>query len=1344
MMNRYFISLLFFFLFLWQANAMSDFIFRTVSPEGGLGHDGITAILQDADGFVWILMDNEIYRFDGYTYKRYSTSFLKIDSTSEWNFIKITIDNNGILYVSTNKGLFRFDNVEKRFNIVSSYIYDALVVDERNNLWVRFNRRWGILDLKTKTILYPAYENGETPFLRNISCINDDNFYLFSHYGDVYRYNYARNEFSLCMTTPAKGNNRLLGAQIYKGKLWMLIEHCGLLKIDLSTFQAERNFEVFADYPNLLCYTFTIDHKGNAWIGTINGLLLFDPKTEKLSHFQSGNVPFSIPNNSIWVINSDNLNNLWIGGFCGSICYLNLDEKRAFESFFPAENGLSHVPVSSFAEDKDFIWIGTEGGGLNRFDKRTHSFRHYKDNDENPFLSFNNIKSLVMDKESNLWIGMFKGGIDRFNTKTGEVKHFKSDMGQNSIRQNDIRKIVLEGDSLLWITYQQQKMLISCLSVTSGSFTHFDFSGEYEDDYIFDVIKGRGNQLWLLTRSRLYMFDTKQHTLECIPYDGNTFLNFQSFCLDASGNLWIGTTENGIVKYDPSNISFTIFKDQLPQTVLSIFNICCDINNNLWLGANNGLILYDIDKGAYLKFDQEDGAQGQYYYPLAALKGMGEKLYFGGTRGFTIVTPNKLSVNNHKPKVIISDFFVNLHSSNSLYNKEKKQIILSYYQKEFGFNFSSDNYLMPEKNIFKYRLRGYDSQWTETDADDRTARYSKVPSGDYYFEIMTANNDGVWSGEPLVLKIIRKPAPWLSWPAYLFYCLIFLSVLFLLFRHFNNRRDLKLQLYREKLEEEKKEELRNKQLQFFTNISHDFRTPLSLIIAAIDKLRQEGLKEYYYQILNNNAKRLLNLVNDLMDFRTIEHGKMNLELQRVNVNEIISVFGNDFVDFASSRKIEFRMKLDDRIPDDVYLDKSVCEKIFMNLLNNAFKFSHSGGAVALETHAVPYISGYKNSSLVKGEKETDNMFCVVVKDTGAGIEEKALPYVFERFYKTTSVYWGEQMSTGIGLALVKNLVLLHRGMISIHSETGKGTDVVIYFSLDKKVYDENQFLAEHEPENKIPAVNLPEIHEEEDEVALFEKKSKKRILLAEDNDDLRHIIADYMSDEYDIIQAEDGLIASKILNETLVDLIISDIMMPRKDGITLSREVKENIETSHIPFVLLTAKTSLESKIEGADSGADMYFEKPVDLQLLKLSVQNILKHQQQLKEHYARNYFADSSELSSNEQDAKFIKDLIKNIEATLENQDVDVNYLAYQMSMSRSKLYRKIKSMTDKSIVEFVLGYKMKKAAKIIIESNCSIREIMDKIGIESQPYFTNAFKKEFGMTPTAFANKHKQADK
>lgn len=1323
-------------------DAAGSYKFRTLSPDGGFYYDGVKSIEQDMEGFVWVMMDYELYRFDGYRYKKYYPCFAEMLPTERWIFLGMVSDEKGNLYVNTNNGVYRYDKISDKFKFVFEAV-SWLKMDGRDRLWVRQGNLYGLPDLETGKVYIPEYDGKKPDYVNSAFCLHNKDVYTFVH-RQVYRYNEARNEFILCMRLPGTGEN--IGfAQAREGKMWVYVDKEGLYKIDLSSLEVEKHYPAFIGCEKKGFREFYIDRRGMVWLGTMEGLYIFNPVTGAMAEYKySASDAFSLPNNSVWKIYEDRLGDVWIGTYSGKLCYVDVDEGDAFRSYRMGDSGLNYAPVSTFAEDENYLWIGTEGGGVNRMDKRTGKFILLMDKHD---ATSNNVKSLVMDRHRNLWVSMFRGGMNVFNAECEKIKHYTSQKGnEEGMLVNNVRKTVLEGDSGMWVAYQYPMPKISYFSFKEDKFKHIslDTIGNY--DYLFDILRQGERVLWAISNEALYRLDTQTEEVRKVVPGGSEYWGLFTFCLDDSGNIWIGTIGNGLVKFDTNTLQFVRMKDVLQRDVYSVYSICYD-NGKVWMGTDDGLCCYDTENGQLMKFDKRENTQGQVYYPLAVLKGREGELYFGGTSGFTVVHPKKMVYNTYQPKAIVSEFFIDHQPVQPRYsgNEPSRGIVLDYDESNFGFEFSSDNYRIPEKNMFRYRLKGYNDEWITVDARQRTVMYSKVPSGTYSFEVCAANNDGVW-GEPTVVKLQRRRAPWASMPAYFCYVLAVMGIAYMVFRHYAEKKRLKMLLYQENVEREKKEQIHQAQLHFFTNISHDFRTPLSLIMAALDKLRREGLKEYYYRILNSNVQRLLNLVNELMDFRTVENGMMKLELEQMDVNDFVKGIAGDFTDYAAERKIDFRIACDESLPTELYADKNVMEKIVMNLLNNAFKYTRDGGSIVLMTKCGQAFSSQWSGHYKVGECVGD-AFSIVVSDTGVGISGESICSVFERFYKVNTVNADSHLGTGIGLALVKSLVLLQKGCVSIYSEREKGTDMVVCLPMDSTLFEEADF-AKPKSVEMAEAVVLPPVassnpEEMDDPETESLPSSARKVLIVEDNTDLRMLIAEALSEEFQVMQAGDGVEALKLMGDLEFDLVISDIMMPRKDGVSLCHDIKDNVNTSHIPVILLTAKTSLESKMEGVDSGADLYFEKPIDLAYLKLLIQNIFKNRQQLKEYYAKNYYADSSELATNEQDNKFLKQLIQFIEEHIDQSDMDVNRIAEELMMSRSKLYTKVKSLTGKSVVEFVLNCRLRKAAKLIIEENMTMREVMFQVGIESQAYFTNSFKKVFGETPTSFANKHKKKE-
>lgn len=566
MKSRYLLFFLILIYIISPCTATGDYKFRTMSPSGGFYYDGIKAIEQDKEGFIWTMMDYELYRFDGYHYKKYYPYFASMAPTKRWIFNNMASDLLGYLYVNTNNGVYRYDRNSDQFE----KIYDPvshIKVDKANNVWIRIKEKWSILNTQTGELNTPNYDGKAAGGVNTAFCIYNNDLYTFIGQ-KVYRFNYAKNEFVFCLTLPdSDGNIRF--AQAYMGKLWIFVNNSGLYKIDMSTFKIEDHYTLLTDYEGNSLRTFYIDKKGYIWFGTIDGIYIFDPTDGKLSHNKHSRTdPFSLPNNSIWEISEDRQGNIWIGTYSGTLCYVNIDENNAFKTYHPQNSGLNHTPVSAFAEDQQYLWVGTEGGGINRMNKATGEFSYITSANS---ITSNNIKSLITDAGHNLWISTFMGGLDLYNVGRQKVTNFKHTKGApHSLLVNDVRKTILEGDSGMWVAYQYQKAEVSYFSFREESFTHFSLDSISNNSYLFDILRQGEKTLWAISNETLYRLDIDKHVVEKMIPNDSTYLGLFTFCLDDSGNIWIGTIGNGLIKFDTNTSRFISLKDVLQQSVYSL------------------------------------------------------------------------------------------------------------------------------------------------------------------------------------------------------------------------------------------------------------------------------------------------------------------------------------------------------------------------------------------------------------------------------------------------------------------------------------------------------------------------------------------------------------------------------------------------------------------------------------------------------------------------------------------------------------------------------------------------------------------------------------------------------
>jgi signal transduction histidine kinase/ligand-binding sensor domain-containing protein/DNA-binding response OmpR family regulator len=1349
---------------------LSDNKFRTLSPDGGLGNNPIIGFVQSKSGFVWVLMSDELFRFEGYSFKRYSGLIKRFNNTNKWNFTDIEEDASGNLYLASNNGLLQYNYSTDNFDLIDKSYIQTVKEDFKGNLWLLRLNRIGVFDREKRTFQEVGLSGGKPMSTDDpLLSIDKKNLFFANRKGEVYRFDSNHNEFKLEFKLE-------IGSKFTKIKqkgnlLWLLTQNDGLFGVDSSNGKIIKQYNFFSTgiYKNVPARSLWVDEKF-IWIGTQKGLYKMNPLTGEYFHYEhSKSDPYSIPNNSIWKIFEDKLGNKWFGTFAGGIAYLNASETSKFSSYLTNMDQTNHSGFSCFLEDKNELWIGTQGGGLSKFNKNLEKITSFRHDANRNSLSFDNISALASDNQNRIWIGTILAGIDMYDLKSGKFYNFNSKDSNKKILYDHIVKFEAEADSGIWISYAQGSQSLTYLSFKNTAFHHLIFSATEKNTLyggdIIDITRDKEGLLWVASQNRLHWMDVKKKILHLVPVDSIQYpillnMNIQTvYADDKSNSIWIGTVENGLIRYDKQSKKFEVLNSIFQYNIQSVYSICADNSGNIWMGTNNGLLRYNPNNKTYNHFDKRDGLVDRVYYLFSCYKDKSGLLYFGGNDGFTVVNPEKLKLNSILPKALITELFVDnnpvsMNSENSPLTEPitiTNKVILSHNQQNFGFEISSSNYFIPEKNRFKYRLKGYDDKWLEVDAGKRTISYTKVPAGRYTFEVLASNNDGIWSSEPKIIEVVVKPAPWLSWWAYLIYLVLFGAIGYTILYYYLRQKQYKLKLYYETLDAKQQEENHQAQLRFFTNISHDFKTPISLILASLDRIDSDkiNIPERLFNNISNNAKRLLNLVNELMDFRTVENGIMHLKLSESNINEFVEFCANDFKEHAIQRKIYFQLMNDAKLFSLLYFDVRIMEKIVLNLLNNAFKYTKNGGQVTVQTFydITDFHSNYANSSFVNRPETNIPMFGFVIHDTGVGISAESIAHVFDRFYRVEENQDDLHIGSGVGLALVKSLVSLHKGMIAIYSERNVGTDILVAFPKDKDIYNEEDFVNDLElnaMEHKLNSLLMDETIAEDTESDIEDEnyfsREKKRILIAEDNSELRQLISDALMDNFDICQAENGLLAAQMLDTMEVDIIISDIMMPEKDGITFCLEVKQNVDNCHIPFIMMTAKGGLDARIDGIDSGADAYLEKPISIKLLKLTIQNLLKQQNRVREYYAKNIFVDGSEVIGNQRDNEFIKKFINVVDKFIGKNDVDINYIAMELSMSRSKLYAKVKGLTNKTIVDFIRTYRLRKAAKLMIEDGLNVIEAMDVVGIESASYFSHAFKKEFGETPSGFVARMK----
>lgn len=1343
--------------------------FKHLSLTEGLSQSSVICVLQDHKGFLWFGTRDGLNRYDGYTFKKYRYNSQDSGSLSNSYIRSLFEDENNNLWVGTNNGLNKYIADKDRFKRYSLN-FGKVQSESANEIWsiVSYNKDYLWLgtgfglkkfDIKRGTFSrYSIIDNkkrGSDTITRNLLKTSDGNLWICSNTGvDFYN---PKRKIKIHYSNIRNGADILpidlpIIYQDSKKNIWLGS------KGGLALFNKKKNvFEQFvinsSAIPKIVNEVRTIqqDYLGNLWVGTYNGLYILSSNKSFITHsLHDENDPNSLSQNSVYKIFEDSQANIWVGTYAGGINFYDRSYDL-FKNFSSGTNNskLNYKVVSSIVEDPDQnLWIGTEGGGINFLNRKTGLFNYYKHNDNDPnSLSTDNVKSIIQTKSGNFWIGTHDGGLNFLNPNQTpfKFKKYTSKAGDNrSLSNNRIISLFEDYKNNIWIGTSGGG--INVLENDSKVFTRIQDPSEYIGAIIYSITKTSDKNVLLITGNKgLAKVNCTTHKMTPIHYKVKKDLYNTSATLyayeDANKNLWIATEGDGLYYYNTASKKSSKYgiSQGLPNEV--IYGILVDDFNNLWISTNHGLSRFNFTSHQFKNFDVSDGLLGNEFNYGSFLKLKNGNLMFGGENGINFFNPNSIVENAFIPSVYIASILVN-NKPFLEKNEAKNEIELKYNQNIFSFNFVGLSYSQPNKNQYAYKLEGFDKDWNYV-GNKKSATYTNIDAGDYVFRVKASNSDGLWNEKGAVINVHILPAPWRSWWAYLIYLILFIASLLAIRKYSLLRIHEKNELKQERLEKEKIEEINQLKLQLFTNISHDFRTPLTLIIGPLERMLAKKMGNSFIQeqheTMHRNASVLLQLVNQLLDFRKSESGKLQLKASKNNIVPFVENIKLSFEELAREKQIKYSFQASSQ-NIEVWFDTINLKKVIYNLLSNAFKFTPIKGEISIAL-----------STTVANNKKgkSTNFLELVIRDSGKGIPQKNLKYIFDRFYQLEedeNVRSGT--GTGIGLALAKNIVKLHKGVIKAVSSEGDGTSFIVLLPLGKEHLKEDQILNNTEgtidneslfyldkPNYLIDNLSDNDTIEE----GLDSDKLLPILLIVEDNKEVRTFIKNIFKINYTVYEAENGQKALDLANKNNIDLIISDVMMPVMDGIELCAKIKTNILTSHIPVILLTAKTSEESQKSGYTTGADAYITKPFDTNLLEVRVNNILKSRKSLIEKFKIDTILEPKELTATSADEMFLQKAIDLIEQNMTNAEYTINDFISEMNVSRSVLYRKLKALTDQSITEFIKTIKLKRAGQLILKSQLSISEIAFDLGFNDLKHFRISFQKLFNELPSQYRAKH-----
>ena len=1280
-------------------------------------------------------------KYNGYEFLVYQHMAELPGSVGDNTILSILEDSRGRLWVGTRDGgINRFDLGTGRFRQYIPRRSAGQVPDESpgissihedggGRIWI--GSKFGVFTYNEREDSFDQ-ELGGAPFpVKGITGICEDgqgNMY-FATWDRVIRYQPDQEEYrELVYSADPFG---VFGGRINpmhldrRDRLWVGTPE-GIKMVDLRkgfNFTTEGIEEI--EWPAPFTYVRAILESGEGiiWFGTEDGLYALDPEKPELTEYRTdpGN-PNSLVHNSVYSLYEDRVGTLWIGTWSG----ISILDKRMyrFEHFQHQHNDLRSLSsniVSSFQEDRNGTWIGTEQGGLNFMDERRNVFTAYKYLENDPeSLPSNNVKSVYSDSNEDLWVGTYNGGLSLYRGK-GRFANFMPGHSVYSITEMPGKKLYVGSKSGLYVMDLPSREITGTVFPVSSGRRNLE-------SFIISLFRDSRGRLWIGTRNEgIFLYDPGRETvdqLRSVDNDSTTLSgNYViTFCEDPDGNIWIGTSD-GLNMYREPDQSFRRIRHRVGFEATVINGLLADSSGKLWIASNNGIFHFDPRTDDVRQYIYLDGLQSNEFNRGACYLNSRGEMFFGGVYGFNVFRPEEIKMNPDPPPVIISDL--------KLFNKsvvpgekdsplerhisETEKITLSHRQSSFGFEFVALNYLLPEKNSYAYKLEGYEDEWNYS-GRSRIASYMNLKPGAYTFRAKGSNNDNVWNHQDASVNIVVKGPPWSSPLAIFIYLAVISMLLLFLVRTVRYRVTKENELRMERAEKDNLRELNRMRLQFFTNISHEFRTPLTLIASPLEKIISGNYRHqenYLFSLMKSNVNRMLRLVNQLMDFRKLENEKMPLRVSRGNLEEFLSQIVLGFEDLANGKMIELKYEARIDVPEgtDQWFDEGILDKVAYNLLSNAVKFTPEQGIIEVML------------------KVTDELATIRVKDTGKGIEQEKVKRIFERYYSDSPDFYS---GTGIGLSLSKKLVDLHRGDISVSSEKGKGATFVLSIPVHRGAFTEEEIVSQKKETGYTrPGLDTVPVNLSLTEAAGITEKPGKVILIAEDNPELSSYLADHFSD-YKVILSENGKEALEQARKHIPDILVSDIMMPGMDGIELCQVIKKEFMTSHIPVVLLSAKAAMDEKIDGISSGADAYVEKPFDAEYLSAIVKNLLEQREKLRFKYSGKGSPDEMQGDLEGAERQFMERISEIIKPKLSDPSFSVENLMREIGMSRSQLYRKFKAISDRNPSEYIRILRLQHAQKLLRSGTYSVNEVAYMSGFSNVSYFNTCFKRHFGRSP------------
>ena len=1345
----------------------------------GLSHNSVLCVTEDHDHLIWIGTREGLNKYNSVDVTIYKQGIHDSTSLSNNHIICIYENKQNELWVGTARGVNRYDRLNDCFieylpgadssNISNGYVR-CIADGPGYKTWIGTSAGLNIYNSKTDSFkkIYLA----DNPTLDNniIALFHDDQDRMWiGTKGGLYIYDQKQfKEVPVELETNIPFHSIEIRdiKQDDQGLIWVSTEEHGIFALNYKNGHASVQRHFHTGNSKIISNSvrkFLID--GNdIWLATLEGLSILDKSTSKITNVTySIENPEGISNSSLHDVIKDHAGGYWLATYTGGINYYHPQNNLFphFKKIVGASNSLNSDAISGFLEDKEGnLFISTGDGGLNYQDQKTTKITTYTTGGKYD-ISNNNIKSIDDDQDGNLWIATYNG-LNFFDRKTGRFAHyFFNPNNPNSLNNNQVHVVHVDEDGLVWIGMNGG--VFQVFDPKTQIFTSLPDVGRIVTEVVCEDSKGK---LWIGERYGLKCLDRKTRKLVDISHfttgfeDQLCYLNW--ITEDSKGNIWIGTQSSGIIIFKDGHAYLFDTENGLSDNTINA--ILEDDFGDFWISTNKGIskIKYSEDEQGIPHLESTDfttihGLQGAQFEQGSAYKSQSGKLYFGGINGYNAFMPEDVIKKEYFPPVTFTELQINFKKNSptnaeSIFKvpiNEAKQIELKYSERNIFLRFAGINFVNPNDTYYRYMLSGLDQDWIEL-GDQRTVNFTYLPIGEHKLLIQSSTNPSQWNDTYRRLMIKIDPPWWQTYWAYILYVIFLSGLLYAFFTYSQRWADLKNKLNMEQFQREKELELHESKLKFFTDVSHELRTPLTLILAPLEKIMMQkdvGAKlSSQLQIIQRNGNRMMQLIDQVLNLRKLETGHEKLQSAKGNIVSFLKEISLAFAEIASSKNIQFDYQASvEKI--DLWYDRDKMEIIIYNLLSNAIKNTPEGGTIKMNLSIEEQSFNSADGRQTKGKGRFAK---IIVEDTGRGISDADLTQIFNRFYSANGKVNQSIKGIGVGLELTKRMVELHKGEISVESQQEapdkKGfTRFAVLLPIGNKHLSPEEKLVDfknsEDPSRYTHELSLREklgnlVPEQVDiKLPKISDKNKQTLLIVEDNQEVRTFVRDLFRDNYMVEEAADGLQGWKLATEIIPDLIISDIMMPKMDGIELCRKLKSDVRTSHIPVVLLTARTTLTFKYEGLETGADEYITKPFSAQYLILKVKNLIKQRNLLRQYFERESILQPENITVTSVDERLLKKAMDYIVQNIESPLISVEKLSHELGLSRVHFYRKIKALTNLTAVEFIRSVRLKRAAALLAQGKLNIKEVQNRVGFESADYFRKCFKAQFGITPSEY---------